>query len=59
MLHGKHGFDLFQTWNLRVMRWAMAVSHIVLVVSDSLMDPNLFQLMNSAEIIHSMVSFCT
>ncbi|CAL8144238.1 unnamed protein product [Orchesella dallaii] len=44
------------TWNLRLVRWALSVSHVILVVSENVFEPNVFQLMNSAEIIHPMDS---
>ncbi|ODM93757.1 hypothetical protein Ocin01_12925 [Orchesella cincta] len=44
------------TWNLRLVRWALSVSHVILVVSENVFEPNVFQLMNSAEIIHAMDS---
>ncbi len=38
------------------MRWALAVSHVVLIVSDNLLDPNLCQLISSSEMIHPLES---
>lgn len=46
---------MYQTWNLKVMRWALSVSHVVLILSDNLLDPNICQLMSSAEVVHPMV----
>ncbi|CAG7786606.1 unnamed protein product [Allacma fusca] len=40
------------SWNLRIVSWALSVSHVVLLVSEQLVDPNLLQLINSASIIH-------
>lgn len=37
------------------MRWALAISHVVLLVSDTLLDPNICQLVSSAEMIHPLV----
>jgi len=47
---------LSMAWNLRLMRWALSISHIVLIISDNLFEPNLCQLMSSAEMIRPMTS---
>jgi hypothetical protein len=44
------------TWNLRLMRWALSVSHLVLLCSDGMVDPNLIQLVNAAEMIQPVES---
>ena len=36
--------------------WALSVSHLVVVVSEDLIAPNLLQLINTASMIHPAVS---